>query len=171
LVELGRLEDAEAALEDYISGLTTYTTLDWVMFYWPYQHLNTAERLARSFAEAGLPATPQRYNMTDVRNRLRGDEIVSLLSGKTMIGVDKSYFGGDEFQTVRDVNVQIVNQDFLTYFDEGESQIHEDSLCDPWHTFGDYCVAIYRNPRGSPATRDEYVFFTLMNTFTFSVIN
>jgi hypothetical protein len=66
--------------------------------------------------------------------------------------------------------MQIVKQDFLTYFDEGKSRVENDLLCDPWNTFGDYCVAIYRNASGSTDSKDEYVFFTLMSTFTFSIV-
>ena len=109
--------------------------------------------------------------MIEVRDRLRGNEIESLLSGKTMIAIDRSYYGGDEFQATRDRKLQIVKQDFLTYFSEGKSRIQRDLLCDPWRSFGDYCVAVFRNSNGNPVTNDEYVFFTVMNTFTFSVVD
>jgi hypothetical protein len=66
--------------------------------------------------------------------------------------------------------MQIVAQDFLTYFGDGSSRIENDLLCDPWISLGDYCVAIYRNSGGSTNSKDEYVFFTLMNTFTFSIV-
>jgi TolB-like protein/DNA-binding winged helix-turn-helix (wHTH) protein/Flp pilus assembly protein TadD len=167
--ELGETERASDALEDYLSGLTTYTTLDWIMFYWPYRKLESAERLAQNLIEAGVSSSPWQYYMIGPQDRLRGDEIESLLANRTMIAVDKSYYGGDEFRATRDRNLQIVNQDFLTYFDEGTSRIENDLLCDPWRPFGNYCVAVYRNPRGTPATKDEYVFFTLMNIFAFTV--
>ena len=171
LAELGLVDDASAALQVYLSGWTTYTTLNWVMFYWPYQDLEITERLSRALVKATLPATPQRYYLLDAEDRLDGDDIERLLSGKTMLGIDKSYYGGDDFQITRDADMQIVQQGFLTYFDNGTSRIENDLLCDPWSSFGDYCVAIYRNAPGSAATNDEYLFFTLMNAFAFSVID
>jgi tetratricopeptide (TPR) repeat protein len=171
LAELGNVEEAEAALEVYLSGLATYTTLNWVMFYWPYQDLATAGRLAQGLVKAGLPVTPRRYYLIDAEDRLSGDDIERLLSGKTIISVDKSYYGGDNFKITRSRDMQIVRQDFLTYFDHGKSRIENDLLCDPWNSFGDYCVAIYRNAGGSVATKDAYIFFTLMNMFTFSVVD
>ncbi|NCF29039.1 MAG: tetratricopeptide repeat protein [Gammaproteobacteria bacterium] len=170
LAELGRTEEATAALQDYLSGLVTYTTLNWVMFYWPYQDPETAGRLARGLIEAGLPATPRRYHLFDAGDRLDGDDIKRVLSGKTMLAIDKSYYGGDDFRVTRNRDMQIVAQDFLTYFGDGSSRIENDLLCDPWISLGDYCVAIYRNSGGSTNSKDEYVFFTLMNTFTFSIV-
>jgi len=37
LSELGRIDEAEAALTEYLSGFLTYTTLNWTMFHWPFQ--------------------------------------------------------------------------------------------------------------------------------------
>jgi TolB-like protein/DNA-binding winged helix-turn-helix (wHTH) protein/Flp pilus assembly protein TadD len=170
LAELGRTEEAAAALENYLSGWVTYSTLNWVMFYWPYQDPGTVRRLAQGLTNAGLSATPRQYYLFDAGDRLDGDDIELLLSGRTMLGIDKSYYGGDDFRITRNHDMQIVKQDFLTYFDEGKSRVENDLLCDPWNTFGDYCVAIYRNASGSTDSKDEYVFFTLMSTFTFSIV-
>ncbi len=74
-------------------------------------------------------------------------------------------------RTSRDQNAQITRQEWLTYFRDGTSRIENDLLCDPWWEFGDYCVAIYRNNNGTPDAKDEYIFFTLANHFTFSVFD
>jgi tetratricopeptide (TPR) repeat protein len=132
LAELGRVEEAKAALEDYLSGWTTYSALT-------------------------------------------GEQIKALLSNKTMIGTDRSYFGvghGDVLEVTRGENAQIVRQGHLNYFRDGEkTRIENDLLCDPWRDLGDYCVAIYHNPTGAPDTNDEYLFYTLMSTFSFSVVD
>ena len=77
----------------------------------------------------------------------------------------------EELKVTRDQDVQIIRQAFLTYFRDGTSRIENDLLCDPWWEYGDYCVAIYRNDNGTPDARDEYIFFTLASTFTFSVFD
>ncbi len=77
----------------------------------------------------------------------------------------------DELEVSRDQDAQIVRQEFLTYFRDGPTRIEKDLLCDLWYDFGDYCVAIYRNKNGTPEAKDEYIFFTLASTFTFSVFD
>ena len=165
------LEEAEAALEDYLSGWTTYAALNWAMFYWPFQRLESAERLANGFIKAGLTAPLKPYYLATKQNRLTGEQISGLLSNKIMIGIDRSVFSdATEFEIIRDQNAQIVHQGLLTLFrDDEKTRIENNLLCDPWTDLGDYCVVVYRNPTGSPNTMDEYLFFTLMGTFSFSV--
>lgn len=173
LAELGQVDEAKAALEDYLSGWTTYAALNWAMFYWPFQRLETLERLANAFIGAGLTAPLKPYYLATKQYRLTGEQIKALISNKRMIGVDRSVFSDvTEFQVTRDQNAQIVRQGYLNYFRDGEkTRIENDLLCDPWRDLGDYCVAIYRNPGGSPDVIDEYLFFTLMGTFSFSVFD
>jgi hypothetical protein len=89
-----------------------------------------------------------------------------------MIGADYGPAGSwEEFQVTRDQNAQIVDQDILTYFREGKTRVTNNLLCDPWYAFGNYCVAIFRNPDGTPEQRNEYIFFTLDGIFIFSVFD
>ncbi len=182
LAELGRTVEAAVALgqaERY--GGATHADLNWAMFYWPFQRLETIERLANSFIKAGLATPPKRYYAVAEQDRLTGDQIKSLLSNKVMIGADRSYFAiretvygeeGDDFEVTRDQNAQVVSQGYLNYFRKGgETRVENDLLCDPWLDLEDYCVAIYRNPDGNPDARDEYLFFTFMSTFSFSVFD
>ncbi|MEE8513971.1 MAG: tetratricopeptide repeat protein, partial [Gammaproteobacteria bacterium] len=176
LAELGRTAEAAVALEQaegYVGSADA--DLNWAMFYWPFQRLETIERLANGLIKAGLSVPLKRYYLTTKQDRLTGDQIESLLSNKVMIGADRSYFavGEDEFEVTRGQNAQIVRQGALNYFRTGgKTRVENDLLCDHWLDFlGDYCVAIYRNPDGNPDARDEYLFFTLMSTFSFSVFD
>lgn len=173
LIELGHVEEAKAALEDYLSGWTTYAALNWAMFYWPFQRLETLERLANSFVKAGLTAPLKPYYLATTQYRLTGEQIKALISNKRMNAADRSVFSDvTEFQVTRDQNAQIVRQETLNLFRDGEkTRIENNLLCDPWRDFGDYCVAVYRNPGGSPVAIDEYLFFTLMGTYSFSVFD
>jgi hypothetical protein len=177
------IQAAAVALKDYLLRWTTDADLNWAMFNWPFQRLETIERLANSFIKAGL-ATPQKgYYAVGVQDRLTGDQIKSLLSNKAMIGANRGYFGlvdlgylgitDSEFEVTRDQNVQIVSQGDLSPFrKKGKTRVENDLLCDHWSDFlGEYCVAIYRNPDGNPDARDEYLFFILMSTFSFSVFD
>ena len=89
-----------------------------------------------------------------------------------MLGADRGETGWEgELEVSRDQDAQIIRQGYLTYFRNGPSRIENNLLCDPWWEFGNYCVAIYRNPDGTPDAKNEYIFFTLASIFTFSVFS
>ena len=170
LAELGQIDDARAALKEYLGGLLTYTTLNWTMFYWPFEEQETAERFAGSLLQAGLRESPKPYFAVGEKDRLSTDEIRSLVSGKTTVGLERGQGGlENELEVTRDENAQIIEQRWLTYFREGTSRIESNLLCDPWWDFADFCVAIYRNRDGTRSEQDEYIFFTPAGPFTFSV--
>jgi tetratricopeptide (TPR) repeat protein len=172
LAELGRLTEAKAAFEEYRSGLLNFERVNWTMFYWPFEEASDSERLAKSLIKAGLVDSPNHYYAVSRTTRLRTAEIKMLLARKTMIGADYGPSGSwEEFQVTRNQNAQIVGQDILTYFRDGETKIENDVLCDPWYELGEYCVAIYANPHGSPTQKNEYIFFTLEGIFAFSVFD
>lgn len=172
LADLGQVEEAEAAFEEYRSGLINFDRSNWTTFYWPFEDVKNAERLNKSLLKAGLVDSTHHYYAVSLENRLRSDQIIALLANKTMIGADYGPAGSwEEFQVTRDQNVQIIDQDILTYFREGKTRVENNLLCDPWYAFGDFCVAIFRNPDGTPEQRNEYIFFTLDGIFTFSVFD
>ena len=89
LAELGRTAEAAVALEQAERYGGTDADLNWAMFYWPFQRLETIERLANSFIKAGLATPRKRYYLTTAQDRLTGEEIKTLLSNKTMIGANR----------------------------------------------------------------------------------
>ena len=85
-----------------------------------------------------------------------------------MKGADRSYFSysrqiayDTEFEILRGPSAKIVRQSDQRYASAyGYSSIKNDLLCETWLDFGDdYCVAIFRNPDGTPETKDEFLFF------------
>ncbi|MDJ0955841.1 MAG: adenylate/guanylate cyclase domain-containing protein [Arenicellales bacterium] len=181
LAELGQSREAEVALTEYLSSWTTYEEpeLNWTMYYWPFQSGEALERLANNFITAGLPIPVKRYYLAASQDRLTGDEIESLLSNKTMKGGNRGYYtvggffyGDDELEVIRDEELKILSQSAIKYFEKGgQSRVENDLLCDPWNDLGDYCVAIYRNPDGTQEAKNEYLFFTFMSTYSFSVFD
>ena len=179
LAELGRLREAEIALSDYLSSWSTFADpdLNQAMFYWPFRRIDMQSRLADGFIRAGMPIPRVRNFAATDENRLSSEQIRSLLSDKKMIGGDRGhynqggiYVGDHELVVIRDKSLQITSQGNYGYFRAGAaSKLQNDLLCDPWHDLGEYCVAIYRNPDGYPAARNEYLFFTLISNFSFSV--
>lgn len=168
--ELDRATDARAALDEYLSGWATYTTLNWIMVRLPFQDATISKRLADGLIKAGIPSPDETHFLVSTQDRLTGDEIKNLLAGKKMIGIDRSAAGmEEEFEVTRDGAGQITSQGFINYFRAGETRIENDLLCDPWWQYDNFCVAVYRNPDGSIAMKNEYVFYTLIGAFTFSV--
>lgn len=170
LAERGRDREARLALDQYLSRWPTYTTLDWILFRWPFQDAGISERLADGLKKAGYPVPGSMQYLVSARDRLVGEEIRTLLADKTMIGIDRGPGGlEDEFEVTRNASLQIIRQGFLTYYRSGTTRIENDLLCDPWWQYGDFCVAVFRNRIGSRDAKSEYVFFTLVGAFTFSV--
>jgi TolB-like protein/class 3 adenylate cyclase/Flp pilus assembly protein TadD len=168
--ELGRVEEARATLRDYLAGLSSYTTINWTMYHWAFRDPKMSERMANGLLKAGLRASPEPYYLVAEKDRLTGEQIRSIVSSKTTVGFDRGPTAWDyELEVSRDENAQITRQGFLTYFRDGTTRIENDLLCDPWWEYGDLCVAIYRNTYGTPEGKNEYIFFTLTSTFTFSV--
>ena len=181
LAELGRSIESQTALTEYLSSWTTYfePDLNWTMFYWPFQSGEVLERLANNLITAGLPIPGKRYYLAAKQDRLTGDQIKSLLSSKTMEGGNRGYViaggfyqGDNELKVTRDENLNILSQSEIHYFRVGDqTRVENNLLCDPWDELGEYCVAIFRNPDGTQEARNDYLFFTFMSTFSFSVLD
>ena len=174
LAELGQREESRTALKEFVNQIQAYPHLNWIMFEWPFESADTARRLANGLIESGLPNPPNLFYGVNRSGRLSALEIRRLLSGKTMIGNDLGPAGGwdsFEFEVTRDNEGQIVSQGYITYFKNGRTTIENDVLCDPWWGLENLCVAIYRNPGGTPEKNNEYVFYTLTGLFTFSILD
>ncbi len=169
LAELGRLEDARVALNAYLNQIQAYPHLNWIMIAWPFESMDTSQRFANGLITSGLREPNNLYYGVTRSERLSGREINNLLSSKIMKGVDLGPGGEDEFIVTRDHEAQIIKQDWITYFQEGRTTIRDDLLCDPWWGLKNLCVAVYRNPGGTPEEMNQYVFYTLTGLFTFSV--
>lgn len=170
LSELGRRAEAETAIQDYLSGWETFSDINAIMLEWPFRRRSTARRFATGVIDAGVPAPLGQYFVVSSSDRLTSEEIFALLSKKTMFGIDRGHPGGVRFEVMWDEDMQIVEQGFVNYFEDGrETYVYGDLLCASWRDWDRYCVAVFRNPAGTKEQLDEYVFYTLTSTFTFSM--
>ena len=170
LAAASRHEEATTALEEYLSSREALWDLNAIMLEWPFGSPGTARRLAANLREAGLPGVTGDYFAVAATDRLSSREIETLLSSKAMVGIVRGESEKVIFKVVWDEHTQIFEQGFVNFFQiDGKSQVSDDLLCAPWHDWGNYCVAIFRNPNGTREFLDEYVFFTLTGMFTFSV--
>jgi adenylate cyclase len=172
LAAANRYEEAETALEEYLSSREALWDLNAIMLEWPFSSPSAARRLAANLRQAGLPGATGDYFAVAASQRLSSKEIKTLLSSKAMVGIVRGASEDVMFEVVWDEDTQIVEQGFVNFFRaDGKSRAADDLLCAPWHDWGNYCVAIFRNPNGAREYLDEYVFFTLTGIFTFSVFD
>ena len=57
--------------------------------------------------------------------------------------------------------------------DSGFTRIKGDLLCEKWETMNEgyeTCFPVFRNPRGTPERRDEYLFMTDTGIYSWSLV-
>ena len=153
--QLGRLDEARAEVDDLLKRFPGYS-VSFIRTIYSY-HKSKADLNLRldSLRTAGLPNWPFGYE-TRSEDRLKHEEIKALALGRTWIGQDN--FGSPFIQ-------QINNDGKTAYRDpryllSGEAWVERDTIC--YHFPGSNvgrksCHPIYRNPKGSPDARNEYI--------------
>jgi TolB-like protein/cytochrome c-type biogenesis protein CcmH/NrfG len=165
---LGRDREAQAALDQYFKRYDkTYRGskhLSQEMYYWPFKDPEAAERFADGLLRAGVPGQPSGYYKISEEHRLGGKEIRSLFFGRTVTSWPRhTELGKDHFEdrtkkgkaTWRAAPDDPWGQD-----GSGTSWIEGDMLCNQWQIqiFGiKHCMTVFRNPEGTPETKDEYL--------------
>jgi adenylate cyclase len=108
-----------------------------------------------SLRAAGLPDWPFGFE-TRSEDRLQHKEIKALALGRTWVGQDN--FGSPFMQQInKDGKTAYRDQRYLL---SGEVWVERDTIC--YHFPGSNvgrksCHPIYRNPKGSPDARNEYI--------------
>jgi adenylate cyclase len=165
---LGRDQEAQAALDQYFKRYDkTYRGskhLSQEMYYWPFKDPEAAERFADGLLKAGVPGQPSGYYKISEEHRLGGKDIRSLFFGRTVTSWPRhTELGKDHFEdrtkkgkaTWRAAPDDPWGQD-----GSGTSWIEGDMLCNQWQIqiFGiKHCMTVFRNPEGTPETKDEYL--------------
>ncbi len=153
--QLGRLDDARAEVDELLKRFPGFSVSLTRTIY--SYHKSTADLNLRldSLRTAGLPDWPFGYE-TRPEDRLKHQEIKALALGRTWVGQDNF---GSPF-------IQQINKDGKTayrdprYLLSGEAWVERDTIC--YHFPGSNvgrksCHPIYRNPKGSPDARNEYI--------------
>ncbi len=164
--QLGRLDDARVEVDELLKD---FPGLSIAYFRAIYAHHKSKADLnfrINSLRAAGLPDWPFGYE-TRPEDRLKHEEIKALALGRTWVGQDNF---GSPF-------IQQMNKDGKTayrdprYLLSGETWVERDTIC--YHFSGtnigrERCHPIYRNPKGSPDAKNEYIQVGLISIHFFS---
>jgi TolB-like protein/Flp pilus assembly protein TadD len=161
---LGRQKDARAALENYIKewGGHANPTLAAVMYPFPFKDRTVADRFAEGMVKAGIAGPPSAYFPSFKGNQLTGEEIKKLLFGSKITGINMAT--GQPWWVERKKNGETtIRGPEPNSFDTGKSRIEGDLLCTHFQKsfWGiEYCMTVFRNPKGTYTGKDEYLNIT-----------
>ncbi|MGD8230124.1 MAG: tetratricopeptide repeat protein [Desulfobacteraceae bacterium] len=156
--QVGRTQEARAMLDKGTKGWpAAMKNVRFIMSLLSFGDLQTAERFAEGFVEAGLPGEPSGFYKISKENRLTEKEIRELFFGRKVSG--SPFPTGKQWRCERTKDGKATIHDG-DHYDAGKSWIEEDMLCDRWDNLYEGlkdCWVVYRNPEGTPEKNDEYL--------------
>ena len=187
---LGRDQDARAMLEMRRKKQgVMLPDVGVVMFGMPFRDRAMVDRYAEGLLKAGLaPAKVSGgYFPASKENQLTGEEIKSLLLGSRITGIDQD---GQQWWVDREKNGEFTwrgpalkdpyTQKIISApavagpnSDRGKSRIEGDTIC---HQFEknywglEFCGTVFRNPKGTNESKDEYFFCNDIGFTPFSLV-
>jgi TolB-like protein len=164
---LGRIEDARAAYETYRKNWGDFPIpLASLMYFWPFKDRRVADSFAEGLIKAGLPAQMSDYIHVSNEDQLTKRDLRAFC-GSTVAGLNRD---GSQwsFQIDKDGNKGIYRgppgplAEGTPWSGEDTARrwLEGDSLCSQYEKrFGGMEIreVVYKNPRGTPERKDEYV--------------
>jgi TolB-like protein/Flp pilus assembly protein TadD len=180
--ELGQTKKAETALSEYgkFNELGIPAIAQAVSNY-PFLDDRILRRLANGFEKAGARAGvwrgTGRYLKLNSETLLNGEQIRPLLFGRKIEGM--SFWTGSFWSQVRSEDGEVSHagdplHPGMSGYDQGESWIKDNRLCDRWPDSDKdlvWCALIFRNPDGSLELRNEYFMVTDTGPRPFSPVD
>jgi TolB-like protein/Flp pilus assembly protein TadD len=165
---LGRKEDARLQLEK--GGGFEFTLLR-RMYVYPFKDRAVADRFAEGLIKAGLKGPPSGYLPAFKENQLTGEEIKRLLFDSKITGID--IWNGRQWLEDRGKNGEFTwHGRGPISSDTGLSRIEGDMICTQYQKrlWGvEFCATVFRNPKGTYESKDEYFFCSDMWFTPFSL--
>ena len=186
---LGRDQDARAMLEMRRKKSGVAPDVSIPMFGMPFRDRAIVDRYAEGLLKAGL--APARisggYFPAFKENQLTGEEIKSLLLGSRITGIDQD---GQQWWVDRKKNGEftwrgpalrdpytqkIISAPTLAgpNSDRGQSRIEGDMICHHFEKLYwglEFCGTVFRNPKGTNESKDEYFFCNDIGFTPFSLL-
>jgi TolB-like protein/class 3 adenylate cyclase len=164
---IDRNDDAKR-IEEWLNSVITGGRPMWYYLrFFPFNNSNIVDRFVEGVVKSGLTKSTSSdfYKIMD-ENRLTGLQIRALLFGRKIVGLEGWF--------ERSNDGRAIYRGFIAGYDQGQSWIEKDLLCDQWQErYGGHkiCYPVFRNPEGSPENKDEYLYITDLKIFPFSVLN
>jgi len=164
---LGRDEEAQVLFESLKKVLYPPISLRRIMNFHPYISPEVTDRLAQGLIKAGMPE--EACYTVSYEDRLGGKKIRALVFGRTMQILEPFYGAELFFEIAKDGKATRSN-------DIGRFWIDNDMLCFQWqkkkHGLGvEWCGPVFRNPRGSPESSDEYLLINEWGILPFTLVD
>jgi adenylate cyclase len=177
---LGRIDEARAAYEIFRKPWEGYPfSLAAVMSYWPFKDRQAADSFAEGLLTAGMPGRLSDYIHVSREDQLTEQDI-RMLHGSTVVGLNPD--GSQRFLQFHKNGERCIYRgppwgliDGTPWSGEDTAKIwfEGDSQCFQYEKlFGGmvFCEVWYKNPRGTPERKDEYVNFGDVGMVTWSLM-
>jgi hypothetical protein len=142
------------------------------MYVYPFKDRAIADRFAQGLIKAGLKGPPSGYLPAFKENQLNGEEIRRMLFGSKITGFD--IWSGQQWWIDRKKNGEFTwRGGGPISSDTGMSRIEGDMICTKFQKMlwgVEFCATVFRNPRGTHESKDEYFFCTDMGLTPFSLV-
>ncbi len=164
--QLGNLQEARVSFQTVLGFWPAYN-ISFFANIWDYWNPDILGRWIDGLRKAGVPELPFGFK-GDEASRLTGAEIRVLLTGQKISG--KARMLGSFEMVLSETGRRLTK--FTTHEGTGDYFIDGDLFCqtsDKAMLGRPYCSAIYRNPSGSRAEKNEYVYASVGDTWSFSV--
>jgi TolB-like protein len=176
--ELGRIDQARAALDIFRQGFSRSQNLSMSMVGYPFSDRGVLERLAQGLTLAGVKVGVGRYMPLHEMNRLRGPEIEALLFGSEIEG--RHWYSDRPWQRRHTADGAVTYHGYpiqpgIPWKAIGSARIEDDMLCEEWPQATaplDLCSVIYRIPEGDARNRwGNYAMVTDVGPFPFKIVD
>ncbi len=166
-VKLGRLAEAQETARKLVKLGGAINLEFFRVQYSHFRRKEDLEQLIDALREAGVPEWPYGYQGRP-EHRLDGKEIAALTFGRTWIGV-----GDNDRPFVQEIsqNGTHAYRDTLTLI-TGAISVEGNMLCQQNEALfmgRKHCGYVYRNPDGTAAAKDEYIYVSPYAIYKFSV--
>ena len=163
----GRNEEARTAYEIFLkSRQSPVRNLNDILLYFPFTEHKKLDRIADALIKAGAPGKHTDYYRIFKENRIKGEEVKSLLFGCKITGTAMSTGKQLWWEWTKNGEFKL---DLGSFQDKGKSWVEGDVLFIQFKKlFGGlpYGTIIYRNPDGSGETKNQYFMVSDIGSIT-----
>jgi hypothetical protein len=157
-VKVGLVKEGQELFANYSKELPdSKKNLRYIMSRFRYKDPQVLKSFAEGYIKAGLPGELGDYYIISSKNKLSGEELKRLFFGHKVTGLTLG--SNKQWSVERSEDGKATIQDGKKS-DTGKSWVEDDMLCDQWDSLYESlndCWVVYRNPKGTPENKDEYL--------------
>ncbi len=165
--QLGRMAEAKAAMDNRLK-VSRRSNLRLVSIWGRHMKKEVLDHLLDGLRKAGMPEWAYGFR-PEPGNRLSGAEIKATILGRRVKGRSGSGLAWE--QTTSSSGDWVIKNPYFTI--NGHYRVVGDELCsrsDAWLFGRENCFPVYRNPTGSRAALNEYIFASAISVMRFSIV-